>query len=267
MCLEPTIDIIRNTEPAVIIPPQPTRLRVGPAAVVVLAYLGIQLVTGVVVVIAVTLMGVFQGLDLRNPEVMDQVIQSTMAPTVIFGMLLSGMAMIAISVLWFRQETRDRGPGGAAWVIGEGKHLISALIVGLLLACAFVALAPLLLSNPDESTLGPLAKMAHTPGLQRIAWLVVAVLLAPPIEELLFRGVMYGGIRRSWGPTWAAVLTTGLFVSLHIGEMLAYWPALISITGMAVAALWFRIKTRAIGPSIAVHLAYNSVLAVIFLCA
>jgi membrane protease YdiL (CAAX protease family) len=49
--------------------------------------------------------------------------------------------------------------------------------------------------------------------------------------------------------------------------MLAYWPALISITGMAVAALWFRIKTRAIGPSIAVHLAYNSVLAVIFLCA
>src|SRR5689334_11800087 len=61
----------------------------------------------------------------------------------------------------------------------------------------------------------PMTKMASTPGLSQIVWLI-ALLIAPAIEELLFRGVLYGGYRKSFGPLAAGTLTTFIFVLLHI---------------------------------------------------
>ena len=46
---------------------------------------------------------------------------------------------------------------------------------------------------------GPVAKMAASNGMGRAVWAVLAVLIAPPVEELLFRGVMLRGMIASWG--------------------------------------------------------------------
>jgi len=90
----------------------------------------------------------------------------------------------------------------------------------------------------------------------------MALLVAPVVEELLFRGVVYGGYRSSYGPVRAALLTTTVFWLLHLTEMIYFWPSMIGVAGLAIAALWFRLRSAAIGPAVAVHFGYNAVLAV-----
>jgi len=84
--------------------------------------------------------------------------------------------------------------------------------------------------------------MAMTHGLTKILWLAIVMLLAPLIEELLFRGVLYGGYRRSFGPTRAALLTTLIFWALHTTEFIRFPLAAFAIAAMAVAALWMRLR-------------------------
>jgi membrane protease YdiL (CAAX protease family) len=45
--------------------------------------------------------------------------------------------------------------------------------------------------------------------------LVVGGLVAPACEELVFRGVLYGSLRRRLGPVVATVLVAGLFAAAH----------------------------------------------------
>jgi len=85
--------------------------------------------------------------------------------------------------------------------------------------------------------------------------------MAPPLEEMLFRGVLYGGYRKSFGPVRAAVFTTLLFVALHFPYYIHFAPAIIGITGGALALLWCRLHWNAIGPAVAAHIGYNSIVA------
>jgi hypothetical protein len=107
------------------------------------------------------------------------------------------------------------------------------------------------------------AKMAMTPGFPRVLWMLAVLAVAPFIEELLFRGVLYGGYRRSFGPAGAAVLSTFIFWLLHITESIHFLPAMLAIAVLALLALWFRLRSAAIGPAIAVHLGYNAMLALL----
>lgn len=149
---------------------------------------------------------------------------------------------------------------GAAWKIGQPRFLALGFGIGPLIAISYLLLSPLMSTPPDENAIGPFAKMATTPGLQQVIALFIALVLAPPVEELLFRGVMFGGICQSFGPIWAAILTTFLFAASHIIEAIHFWPAFVFISLMALAALWLRISTKTIGPSIALHFSYNLVM-------
>ena len=106
-----------------------------------------------------------------------------------------------------------------------------------------------------------------THGLTKIVWLATVMLWAPLIEELLFRGVLYGGYRRSFGPTRAALLTTLIFWALHMTEFIRFPLAAFAIAAMAVVALWMRLRSSAIGPAVAAHFSYNSVLALLQIAA
>ncbi|HEV2395155.1 MAG TPA: CPBP family glutamic-type intramembrane protease [Verrucomicrobiae bacterium] len=65
----------------------------------------------------------------------------------------------------------------------------------------------------------------------------------------------------------AATLTTVIFCLRHLTEVIHYPAAAIGIGTMALAALWFRLRSAAIGPAVATHLGYNGLLAILQLAA
>ena len=87
-----------------------------------------------------------------------------------------------------------------------------------------------------------------------VAWLAaLAVLLAPPCEEYLFRGLAFEGLRRSFGPGRAAVASALLFAILH--PMVSF-PA-VFLLGLATA--WACARSRSLLAPIAAHVVYNAV--------
>ncbi len=83
-------------------------------------------------------------------------------------------------------------------------------------------------------------------------FLVIAV-VAPVVEELLFRGIGFNLLRR-FGDT-AAILATGLAFGLYHGLV----NALPILTLFGIALAWLRLRTRSVYPGMLVHAAFNAV--------
>ncbi|MEW6587369.1 MAG: CPBP family intramembrane glutamic endopeptidase [Nitrospirota bacterium] len=239
------------------------QLRACRATVILLVFLGTQIIFGIFTGIAGIIISVFQGNDLNDTKQFAAMTQSIVAPAAIIGLVASGLATFLMSKLMIEGHLKDNSPTGAAWTLGSSRRIAQGLGVGLFAGLCYLAVSIMFSPQDADLTLGPVAKMAITPGLSQLLWLMIAIVFAPPIEELLFRGVLFGGYCKSFGTVWAAVLTTVIFVTLHITEMYHFLPSIFGITGMAIAALWLRLKSSAVGPAIAVHWGYNAILAIV----
>ena len=131
-------------------------------------------------------------------------------------------------------------------------------ILGGVALAMLVELAPPLL--PDRSDF-PLQRMFSSPQAA-YAIGVFAILIAPFMEELIFRGVLFCFFEDLVGWRFAIVGTGLLFAGLHLSE---YWGAwnhvmLICIVGLAFSLT--RGLTGSLAPCVILHTAYNAALMV-----
>lgn len=133
-----------------------------------------------------------------------------------------------------------------------------AALAGGGLAAASTLLAPHLQPPPESG--GPLQEMAAASDLGMGVLILIALLVAPPVEEFLFRGVLYHGLTRRLPPRLAALIVTVIFVALHVYENRAYWPAIASIALVALVLMGLRMRCDSLAPPLAAHFAFNAVL-------
>jgi membrane protease YdiL (CAAX protease family) len=169
------------------------------------------------------------------------------------------VAAVAVALVLVRRAFAQ--PGGAAvraavgWARAARRDVVLGALTGLALCTALLVLGAVVPMRP--SGLGPLARAAAAGGLARLVWATLAVVVAPPTEELLFRGVLYAGLARSWGRAAAAVCTTAVFVALHATEIGGYWPGWLVIAALGALALRARVAAGSLVPAIALHASYN----------
>jgi membrane protease YdiL (CAAX protease family) len=174
---------------------------------------------------------------------------------------LAGTALASLATMHLVRRAFRR-PGGeelrvaVGWRRASARACAQAALTGVALMAAFVIAGALLPVRPHE--MGPLARAADAGGWARLGWAALAVLVAPPAEELVFRGVLYAGLARSLWPTLAAVVTTAIFVALHLTEVGAYWPGWLAIGAMGALALRVRLREGSLWPAIALHATYNA---------
>ena len=85
--------------------------------------------------------------------------------------------------------------------------------------------------------------------------LLLAVLLAPLFEELLFRGLLYTAFRRLRGPFFATVITAALFAIVHLHPI--YSPQFLLIFTLGLIWAHMREKCRSIFPALFSHSLIN----------
>lgn len=139
--------------------------------------------------------------------------------------------------------------------------LLGSLALGALMAAAFVTLASLF--PPQEEIGGPLARLAETGLAGHLLWILLAVVMAPTVEEILFRGYAYLGVRQKLGPVRAGIAVSVVFLLLHLGETGFYIPALAGIGGMAVILIVLMERGGNLTCCIACHLGYNGALSML----
>lgn len=91
------------------------------------------------------------------------------------------------------------------------------------------------------------------------AYLMAAfgVTLAPLLEELFFRGLLYPLLRRAFGLTMAVIATAAAFAAIH-GTQLGYaWAPVLSIFVVGVVFTVARARTNSVAASFLMHCGYN----------
>jgi uncharacterized protein len=116
----------------------------------------------------------------------------------------------------------------------------------------------------QETDIEKLLKMGMA---ARIAVAALAVMTAPLIEEIVYRGVIFSSVEGLMGKAAAVIFVTLLFAVVHVPQ---YWGSVASIA--AILSLSFvltllRAWTGKLLPCVATHLIYNGIQAVILLLA
>jgi membrane protease YdiL (CAAX protease family) len=246
-------------------PPQPPgrHLNGAKAILVFLGFLGGQLCAGVLSGIAAGLLFAAGGGRAGDAAGIQSVVEGILPFAMVGGFLLAAAVTALLTWILGRDSFVDRSARGVAWAAGNRMEVLAGLGLGCATGCLYLVFPLFLIPPKPDAPLGPLHEMALSSTLGLFAFLLLALVLAPPIEEFLFRGAMYAGFARSLGTAGSAVLVTGLFVLLHAGEAIFYPPGFIGVALMAICALAVRLATRALGPAVAVHLGYNAVLVLV----
>jgi membrane protease YdiL (CAAX protease family) len=93
--------------------------------------------------------------------------------------------------------------------------------------------------------------VARTPSLF-VASLVVMALLAPLVEEMVFRGLLYGWVAGRWGTTIAWFVSSILFAAAHVEPAHA-----LLVLPLGLWFGWLRQRTDSLWPSLVAHIVNN----------
>lgn len=94
--------------------------------------------------------------------------------------------------------------------------------------------------------------VARTPSLL-VASLAVMALLAPLVEEAVFRGLLYGWVAGRWGTTIAWLASSILFAAAHVEPTHA-----LLVLPLGLWFGWLRRRTDSLWPSLVAHMVNNS---------
>jgi membrane protease YdiL (CAAX protease family) len=190
---------------------------------------------------------------ITDPTSMSAAMTPFIMPIGIAGVIVAGL-------ITFRMTRRTlSGPSGQGTLapIGWRPSNASGVVTAALTGCAlsFVYLVFIVPFHPpaEGQQFGLLAASADAGGWSRFLWAVLALTLAPPIEEFLFRGVLFSGLSSAIGTYAAALAVSIAFVAMHAKEALVYWPVCVALCMLAGTTLLFRIKTKSLLPAVAVH--------------
>lgn len=98
-----------------------------------------------------------------------------------------------------------------------------------------------------------------------VALAIIAVLTAPLVEEMIYRGLLYSAFEKALGALGAVIVVAAMFAGLHV---IQYWPnagAILSITLLSVVLTSLRARTGRLLPCYVVHLVFNGIQSVLII--
>ena len=146
----------------------------------------------------------------------------------------------------FGEALRWNWPGTLAPVFFVGGLVLAPIIEGLARYLPIPKTLPVDTFFHDASSAYLMAAFGMT--------------LAPLLEELFFRGLLYPLLRRRLGLVIAVTVTAAAFAAIH-GAQLGYaWGPVLSIFVVGVVLTLVRVRTDSVAASFLTHVGYNSAL-------
>lgn len=134
----------------------------------------------------------------------------------------------------------------ASWRSAVGKMLLALVAIWVIGA----ALDTFLKAGEEQGLVPP--DWESDRAVPFAANFVVVALIAPVVEELMFRGLGFAAVRDMFGAT-AAIVVTALAFGLAHGLVVGL--PVLTIFGAILA--WLRLKTASLYPPIALHAVFN----------
>ena len=167
--------------------------------------------------------------------------------------------LLTLAFCWFVVTRRGQRPFWQSMGWGwrpQFKWIHAAALAALMMGVA-ILFAKIL---PHQET--DLEKILKLGTSVRVLTALLAVLSAPLVEEVVYRGVLYPGLARNWGMGAGVAGATLLFALVHVPQYWNSWAALATILLLSFVLTVLRAATGSILPGIATHFFFNGVQAV-----
>ncbi|HXF04080.1 MAG TPA: CPBP family intramembrane glutamic endopeptidase [Blastocatellia bacterium] len=102
-------------------------------------------------------------------------------------------------------------------------------------------------------------KLLQTGQDVRIAIALVAVLTAPLVEELVYRGILYPALHHRLGRVRAILIVTAMFAVVHFPQYAGSLLILMAVTVLSFALTVIRSYTGQLLPCVVAHFLYNAI--------
>jgi membrane protease YdiL (CAAX protease family) len=96
--------------------------------------------------------------------------------------------------------------------------------------------------------------------LSAVLLMALGVLLAPVLEETIFRGYIYPVAARSFGVSGGVLFTGTIFGLLHASQLWGGWGQIALLVVVGIVFTYARASTRTVVASYLMHVSYNSFL-------
>ncbi len=155
----------------------------------------------------------------------------------------------------FARAFRLKGSGGTiAGAMASSALVMGLLVVTRLFATAYGAVAQGLGWEPPARWNTSLTDVFGPDLLGLVLSVAMVVIVGPVVEELVFRGVVLGGIRSRLGTRAGIAGSAVLFGISHF----ALWT-LVPAVALGVALGWLAARRSSLWPTVALHVSYNAV--------
>ncbi|MXY67737.1 MAG: CPBP family intramembrane metalloprotease [Acidobacteriia bacterium] len=196
-----------------------------------------------------------RGGDFEPYEVMERL---RVSPHVVVPLqMLTWLPVLAC--LWYMVAVRHGLPlrTGLAWK-PLPRSARTYFRTGALLAFGSALLS---IAIGDRTASNPMTELLSDPAA---LWLIglFGVFVAPCIEELVFRGFLFGALERMHGTGAALLISSAVFTALHGSQYGWQWPQLVVLGLVGIAFGAVRIRSGSTMASTIVHAAYNGMLLV-----
>lgn len=169
------------------------------------------------------------------------------------------VGLIYLLLRHYKRDLRTIGLNSPKWkylifaIIGYPVYLIGYLVLFNIFSHVFPAL------NANQvQQIG--FNSVHGP-YQLILTFISLVILPPIAEEILFRGFMFEGLKKSMSPIFAGLITSAIFASAHLPEGASHllWIGALDTFTLSLVLVYLKQKTKSLWPGIILHALKNLV--------
>jgi membrane protease YdiL (CAAX protease family) len=221
------------------------------AALVVLAIAGFLLLS-----LIITMGLAISGVDIRR---LQKSLSEVMRLNILIQVVLD-LGLLAYLAAQMRLRFHSPFWHAIGWrKLNTGRMSQGAVYLGLILSGVFLSIIVSV-----GSTLFPPKKDLPIESLFQdrsttVVFMLVAVLIAPLVEETIFRGYIYPVLGRSFGRGWGIVATGMLFGLLHAEQLWGGWGQIALLVFVGIVLTFARAVSRTVVPGFVIHTSYNSV--------
>jgi membrane protease YdiL (CAAX protease family) len=220
----------------------------------VFVYLGATILMGAVAALAAARI---QHLDLNT-------LLKTPTDLYIGLTILAQTGASVVAMLYFFLLVRIRHAGdfwpALGWRSLNGTHtnprtVVKYLFGGVALAAAASA-SSLFVKQSGHTPIEEMFKARNT----ILMLMAFGILVAPLVEETIFRGFLYPVAARSFGIVPGVLFTGILFGASHVSNLGGALGQIAVLVGVGIVLTWVRARSGSVLASFLVHIAYNSTL-------
>ncbi|HCI45595.1 MAG TPA: hypothetical protein DE315_08735 [Candidatus Omnitrophica bacterium] len=178
-------------------------------------------------------------------------------------LLLSAVFSSTIALILIARASQKFSGRGFLYNAGlrrGGRSVMEVFVVPALAGLFFAVVSSAIIWLRHTQPVTPLSEVieATTSTFLFAIFLVMAILIAPLIEEIIFRGYFFHVISRARGERFAIYVISLVFAFLHVGQYWGDWAAIAMVMLLGFALTILRARTATTLASIVTHYVYNA---------